>query len=80
MEQGDDPKVTDFRAKITATDEQLVALVNRPIELVARLHAHKREHGYNTVDPDRERRLLEHLEATSDGPLSGDGLSSCTPL
>ena len=74
MQQGDDPKVTEVRADITATDEQLVALVNRRIELVARLHAHKREQGYNTVDPDRERLLLEHLQATSDGPLSGDGL------
>lgn len=74
MDQGDDPAVSDFRAKITAADEQLVALVNSRIELVAGLHAHKRGHGYSTVDPDRERRLLEHLEATSNGPLSNEGL------
>ena len=36
MDQGDDPAVTEFRTKITATDEQLVALVNSRIELVAR--------------------------------------------
>jgi chorismate mutase len=74
MNQGDDPKVTEIRAGITATDDELVALINRRIELVAQLHAHKRDRGYNTVDPDRERLLLEHLEQSSEGPLSNDGL------
>ncbi len=74
MDQANDPAVTEFRSQITATDERLVALVNARIELVAGLHAHKREHGYDRVDPDRERLLLEHLEQVSDGPLSNDGL------
>jgi chorismate mutase len=74
MDQANDPAVTEVRSQITATDERLVALVNARIQLVAGLHAHKREHGYDTVDPDRERLLLEHLEQVSDGPLSNEGL------
>ena len=45
-----------------------MALINRRIELVAQMHAHKQKNGYNTVDPDRERLLLEHLEQSSEGP------------
>jgi 3-deoxy-7-phosphoheptulonate synthase / chorismate mutase len=74
MDQADDPAVTEFRSQITATDERLVALVNARIELVAGLHAHKRDRGYTTFDPDRERLLLEHLGEVSDGPLSNEGL------
>jgi chorismate mutase len=76
MDHNDDPTVKDFRERITATDDDLVALVNRRVALVAGLHAHKREQGYETVDPDRERTLLEHLDSTNQGPISAEGLHS----
>ena len=74
MEQGDDPKVIERRARIDEVDERLLELVNDRIELVAGLHAHKREHGYSTVDPDRERRMLDRLDGANPGPLTPDGL------
>ena len=74
MNQGDDPIVKEIRERITAVDEELIAVINRRIQLVAEMHAHKQKNGYNTVDPDRERLLLEHLEQSSEGPLSSDGL------
>jgi len=74
MEQGEDPTVVSFRTQIDAADERLVELINQRIGLVAGLHAHKREQGYSTVDPDRERKMLERLDAANAGPLSDAGL------
>jgi chorismate mutase len=63
-----------LRAQVTEVDRELVALVNRRLELVQRIWAHKREHGLDRVDPDRERWLLETLAAANAGPLSAEGL------
>jgi chorismate mutase len=64
----------EIRREITANDEEIVAAVNRRIDLVAALWRLKAELGYDTVDPDRERLLREHLATTSSGPLSPEGL------
>ena len=64
----------EIRAEIAANDEAIVAAVNRRLELVAGLWQLKSELGLDTVDPDRERRLREHLAAASEGPLSAAGL------
>jgi chorismate mutase len=63
-----------LRAQVTEVDRELVALVNRRLELVQRIWAHKREHGLDRVDPDRERWLFETLAAANAGPLSPEGL------
>lgn len=64
----------EIRREITANDETIVAAVNRRIALVTELWQLKDALGYATVDPDRERRLREHLAATNPGPLSPEGL------
>jgi chorismate mutase len=64
----------EIRCEITANDEAIVAAVNRRIALVTELWQLKSALGYDTVDPDRERLLREHLAASSDGPLSAEGL------
>ena len=63
-----------IRAEITANDEAIVAAVNRRLELVAGLWQLKAELGLETADPDRERRLRDHLAAVNQGPLSPGGL------
>jgi chorismate mutase len=63
-----------LRAQVTEVDRELVATINRRLELVQRIWAHKREHGLGRVDPDRERWLFETLAAANAGPLSGEGL------
>jgi len=63
-----------IRAEIAANDEAIVAAVNRRLELVKGLWQLKDELGLDVVDPDRERRLRDHLAATSAGPLSGEGV------
>ena len=69
-----DDVVNSLRDEITAIDRELVALVNRRIDTVARLKRHKDEHGIAFVDPDREARMLAERVAENGGPLSEDGL------
>jgi chorismate mutase len=73
-EQGSDPSVQAARARISALDAELIALVNERLVLVRELHAYKRSQGYPMVDPERERLLLDHLVASNRGPLSDDAL------
>ena len=73
-EQGSDPSVQAARARISALDAELVALVNERLEVVRELHAYKRAQGYPMVDPEREQLLLERLVASNPGPLGDDAL------
>jgi chorismate mutase/prephenate dehydratase len=69
-----DDVVNSLRDEITAIDRELVALVNRRIDTVARLKRHKDEHGLAFVDPDREARMVAERVAENGGPLSEEGL------
>ena len=69
-----DDVVTGLREEITAIDRELVALVNRRIETVARLKRHKDQHGIAFVDPQREERMVADRVSENAGPLSEDGL------
>jgi chorismate mutase len=73
-EQGSDPSVQAARARISALDAELIALVNERLELVRELHAYKRAQGYPMVDPEREQVLLKRLVASNPGPLGDDAL------
>ena len=64
----------DLRACVSEVDREIVDAINRRIELVQRVWAHKREHGLVEIDPERERWLHEHLAAQNRGPLSREGL------
>jgi len=64
----------DLRARISATDREIVELVNRRLELVAELKRYKDEHGIAFVDPEREAQLYAERAAENGGPLSDDGL------
>ena len=69
-----DQIVSSLREEITAIDRELLALVNRRLETVARLKRHKDEHGIAFVDPEREERLVADRVAENPGPLSEAGL------
>jgi len=69
-----DPVVDDLRARITATDGEIVAAVNRRAALVAKLHAHKRSHGYEVFDPAREEQVVAAALSANEGPISDAGL------
>ena len=80
MEPADDPTVQEYRRKITAEDTAMIAALNRRIELVSGLFAHKRDHGYPISDPGREERLLAELRQANDGPLSDERLGELVAL
>jgi len=69
-----DDVVNALREEINAIDRELVALVNRRIDTVARLKRHKDEHGIAFVDPDREAQLIADRVRENSGPLSEQGL------
>ncbi|HEX5470118.1 MAG TPA: chorismate mutase [Gaiellaceae bacterium] len=71
---GSDPLVGELREEITANDRQIVRAVNRRLELVRRLKAHKAAQGYDFVDESREAALLDELARANPGPLSAAGL------
>lgn len=69
-----DPTIRELRNEIAALDRAIVDAVNGRIELVARLKRYKDSQGIAFVDPEQERRMLDALAETNDGPLSSDGL------
>jgi chorismate mutase/prephenate dehydratase len=71
-----DPVVTELRAEITELDRQLLATINRRLEVVRRLHEHKEVTGMPLRDLDREVTMLRALEAENPGPLSAEGVAS----
>ena len=71
-----DDVVNGLREEISAIDRELIALVNRRIDTVARLKRHKHEHGIAFVDPNREAELVADRLRENGGPLSEDGLRS----
>jgi chorismate mutase/prephenate dehydratase len=69
-----DPVVQDFREQIAATDLELLATVNRRIDLVRRLKEYKATAGLDFVDRAQEELLIDRLADANPGPLSDDGL------
>ena len=69
-----DPVMQDLREQISAVDRTIFEAVNRRLKLVARLKAHKDEHGISFVDPQREESMLDSQARVNEGPLSDEGL------
>jgi len=69
-----DPTVQQLREDIAAIDRSILDDVNARIQLVERIRSYKTQNGIPFVDPDRERELIDALDAANEGPLSPDGL------
>ena len=67
--------VTEFRAQITAADRELLAAMNRRLELVRALHDYKQAEGIPLRDAAREEQLVVELQAANPGPLSPAGVA-----
>ena len=63
-----------LRELIAENDRTSVRLLNRRLELVAEIWREKDAAGLPHADVERERRLLQHLDETNEGPLSSSGL------
>ena len=62
-----------LRGEVAAADRAVLAAVNRRLELVREIKAHKERNGIGFVDRDQERRLIEALQRENPGPLSEAG-------
>jgi prephenate dehydrogenase len=69
-----DPELTNLREEIAALDRELLAALNRRLDLVRRVAEHKAETGAPAIDAQREAELLAHLVAANRGPLSEQGV------
>lgn len=67
-------ELEQLRGEVAAADRAILAAVNRRLELVREIKAHKERSGIGFVDPDQERRLIEALQRENPGPLSGAGV------
>ena len=68
-------QVAEAREGIDAIDRALVTAVNRRLELVRKLHEHKRTAGIPLRDPAREEAMVASLQGTNEGPLSDEGVA-----
>ena len=64
----------EAREAIDKVDRELLAAVNRRIELVRGLHDHKVANGIPLRDRGREDSMLASLRDANPGPLSGAGV------
>ena len=71
-----EPELTQLRDRISAVDRELVAALNRRLELVQRVQELKRESGSPAIDAGREAEQLETLTSENTGPLSTAALTS----
>jgi chorismate mutase/prephenate dehydratase len=71
----DDRVIADYRARISAADDEVLAAVNRRLGLVAELHAHKRRQGLPVHDAAREEDVVRRAVERNQGPLSAQGVT-----
>jgi len=71
-----DPVLLSLREEIAAADLDLLAAFTRRLEVAARIRAHKAECGYDFVDLERERQLLELWRRASGGAVSDETLQA----
>jgi chorismate mutase / prephenate dehydratase len=67
-------ELEQLRERIAATDAEILALVNRRLQLVGEIRALKQAHGVAFVDPGQEERLLARLRELNSGPLSDEAV------
>ncbi len=63
-----------LRDLVAATDADILALVNRRLEVVREIRELKDAQGVSFLDPDQEARLLVRLRELNGGPLSAEGV------
>ena len=63
-----------LREEVAGVDSEILALVNRRLELVREIRALKEADGVPFLDPGQEDRLLARLRERNGGPLSAEGV------
>jgi chorismate mutase len=66
----DDPVLRLLRAEIEAADRELLAAFARRVHVAMEIRGHKAERGYDFLDPERERELLDEWRREINGTIS----------
>ena len=61
--------IDDLRRRIDEIDEQLVRLLNARAECALSIGREKRLVGLEVYQPEREKDVLQHVQAVNRGPL-----------
>ena len=69
-----DPVLLALRKEIAAADRDLLAAFIRRLQVALKIRSHKTECGYDFVDPERERQLLEEWRQANGGAISDEAL------
>ncbi len=69
-----DPVLLALREEIDAADRDLLAAFIRRLQTAVKIGEHKTDRGYDFVDPERERELLEEWREANDGAISDEAL------
>ena len=73
-----DQELERLRAEVASADREILALVNRRLELVREIRAHKERHGRVFLDQAQEQRLLERLREANAGRSRTTVSSGCS--
>ena len=65
-----------YRNEIDAIDQKVLELVNKRAGLALNIAKLKQELSRPIFDPEREKRILEHLKSQNKGPLSGSAIEN----
>jgi prephenate dehydrogenase len=71
-----DPELVSLRDRISTVDRELLAALNRRLELVRRVQELKRQAGAPTIDAGRETEQFAALATENQGPLSASAVTS----
>lgn len=69
-----DPVLLALREEIEAADRDLLAAFIHRLQVAAKIRDHKADCGYDFIDPERERQLLEGWCRANDGAVSDETL------
>jgi prephenate dehydrogenase len=69
-------ELADLRGRIAALDREVLDALNKRLELVRQVRAHKEETGAPIIDAAREAELLDEVVRASDGPLGERAIRS----
>jgi chorismate mutase len=78
-DQSQDPVVQQFREQISDNDLAILDALNRRLSLVQKLHAYKREQGYDVIDQSREDWMLAYITRANRGPLGDAAVRDLWP-
>jgi chorismate mutase len=78
-DQSSDPVVQQFREQISDLDLAILDSLNKRLALVQKLHAYKKQEGYDVVDTTRENWVLTYVARANRGPLGDEAIRDFWP-